>query len=29
MLSLFYHELVGKVKEHGGKILDDWWLCAR
>ena len=30
MLSLYYHELMGKVKEYERKkILDNWWLCAR
>ena len=30
MFSLYYHELLGKVKEYKGKkILDDWWLHAR
>ena len=29
MLSLFYHELMGKVKEREWKTLGDWWLYAR
>ena len=29
-LSLHYHELMGKIKEHEGKkIFDDLWLYAR
>ena len=26
MLSMHYHELLGKIEEHKGKIFDDWWL---
>ena len=29
MLNLYHHELILKIKEHGGKTLDDWWLYAR
>ena len=29
MLSLHYHELMGNIKEHEGKILDSWWFYAR
>ena len=30
MLSLYYHELMGNIKEHEGKkIFDGWWLYAR
>ena len=28
MLSLHYHELMGKIEESGGKILVGWWLYA-
>ena len=30
MLSQHYHELIGKIKEHEGKkIFDFWWLTGR
>ena len=32
ILSLHYHELIGKIKEHERKILqilDSWWFYAR
>ena len=28
MLSLHYHELMGKIEESGGKIFVGWWLYA-
>ena len=32
MLSLYYHELIGKIEEHGGKMylmIDDYMLDKR
>ena len=29
MLSLYYHELIGKIEHEGEKKLGCWWLCTR
>ena len=29
MLSLYYHQLMGKIKKYKGKIFDGSWLYAR
>ena len=30
MLSLYYHEIMGKIEEHKAKrIFDGWWLYGK